>query len=81
MKNHLGFFGQMKMVEETPSHYQVRLVRMLATNVAKCARIDALKTCPSGQLGDRIREEMLERFEKIQEPGMNRLEKALPIPG
>jgi U4/U6 small nuclear ribonucleoprotein PRP31 len=79
-RNHMGFFGSMKMVKDAPNKHQIQLVRMLSTNVAKCARVDALRTCPSGNEGDKIREQLLERFEKIQEPGQSCLDKALPIP-
>lgn len=70
----------MDIVQKAPNKWQVQLVRMLSTNVAKCARVDALRTCPSGGEGDKIREQVLERFEKIQEAGQQRLDKALPIP-
>lgn len=39
---------------------------MLSTNVAKVARIDFLRTCPDGSAGLRIKELMLDRFEKVQ---------------
>lgn len=58
-RNHMGFFGGMKMVQDAPAKHQVQLVRMLSTNVAKCVRVDALRTCPSGAEGDRIREQLL----------------------
>lgn len=32
---------------------------MLASNVSKVARIDAMRTCPSGSAGDRIKEKMM----------------------
>mgnify|MGYP000853143822 CR=1 FL=1 len=54
-RNHMGFFGGMKMVQDAPAKHQVQLVRMLSTNVAKCARVDALRTCPNGNEGDHIR--------------------------
>jgi U4/U6 small nuclear ribonucleoprotein PRP31 len=47
-RNHMGFFGPMDIVRKAPNKWQVQLVRMLSTNVAKCARVDALRTCPSG---------------------------------
>jgi U4/U6 small nuclear ribonucleoprotein PRP31 len=38
---------------------------MLATNVAKAARIDSMKTCPKGNVGDDLRVKMMKRYEKI----------------
>lgn len=36
--------------------------------------------CPDGSLGERIKEEMLKRFMKIQEPAPAKKIKPLPIP-
>ena len=52
-RNHTGLFGQMDIVRDAPPDYQMQLVRMLASNTAKCARADQLK---SGKgLGNRLR--------------------------
>jgi RNA processing factor Prp31 len=57
----------MEVVRDAPKKYQMQLVRMLATNSAKCARADYLGS-NTGQ-GLKLRDEMYERFEKIQEEG------------
>lgn len=62
---HRGFFGSLDFVKKAPTEFQTRLVRMLSTNVAKCARVDFLRTCPSGTVGEKIKQEMLSRFDKI----------------
>ena len=54
----------MDVVKDAPKDYQMQLVRMLAANSAKCARADMLKS--SKGLGARLREDMYDRFEKIQ---------------
>jgi U4/U6 small nuclear ribonucleoprotein PRP31 len=64
-RNHTGVFGQMDIVRDAPQEYRMNLVRMFASNTAKCVRADLLKS-QSG-LGSRLREELYERFEKIQE--------------
>ena len=66
-RNHTGIFGQMEVVRDAPKKFQMKLVRMLATNTAKCARADLLGT--STDTGNLLREEMYERFEKVQEEG------------
>lgn len=53
---------------------------MLSTNVAKCTRIDFLRTCPNGSAGKRIKELMLQRFDKIQEAPEGKMDKPLPKP-
>lgn len=53
---------------------------MLSTKCALAARMDACKTQTSGSYGVKLREEIQERFDKIQAPGQQRLTKALPKP-
>jgi U4/U6 small nuclear ribonucleoprotein PRP31 len=43
-RNHTGIFGSMDLVKDAPQNYQMQLVRMLASNTAKCARADSLKS-------------------------------------
>ncbi|KRX06142.1 hypothetical protein PPERSA_00022 [Pseudocohnilembus persalinus] len=75
-----GYFGQMEYVQNAPPAFQTRLVRMLATNSAKCARIDYMRTCPDGSAGKRIKELMLQRYDQIQKPQEGKLDKPLPPP-
>lgn len=78
-RNHTGIFGQMDVVRDAPQTFKMQLVRMLASNTAKCSRADVLKSQKG--LGARLREEMYERFEKVQEEGgLFRIDKPLPIP-
>lgn len=69
----------MDIVKDAPRDYQMQLVRMLASNTAKCARADALKS--SKGLGARFRDEIMDRFDKVQEKGgLHRIDKPLEIP-
>ena len=52
-RNHTGVFGLMDNVKDAPKKFQMKLVRMLATNSAKCARADSLGT--SLNLGAKLR--------------------------
>lgn len=53
---------------------------MLSTNVAKCSKIDFLKTSKNGSAGCRIKELMMQRFFKIQEAPQAKSLKPIPIP-
>jgi U4/U6 small nuclear ribonucleoprotein PRP31 len=53
-RNHTGIFGQMDVVRDAPQTFKMQLVRMLASNTAKCSRADALKSQKG--LGARLRE-------------------------
>ncbi len=53
-RNHTGIFGQMDVVKDAPKKFQMQLVRMLASNTAKCVRADYLGSS-NGQ-GARLRD-------------------------
>ena len=53
---------------------------MLSTKVALAARVDSCKTQPGGQYGIKLKEEIQERFGKVQAPGQSKLTKILPKP-
>ncbi|CAK82027.1 unnamed protein product (macronuclear) [Paramecium tetraurelia] len=75
-----GYFGTLEIVQKASGKLQNQIVRMLATNVAKAARVDNMKTCPKGNVGEDLRIKMMKRYQKIQEPPPAKLEKPLPIP-
>ena len=79
-KQYHGYFGSLDIVQRAPEKFQTRLVKMLATNCAKAVRIDASELCPDGSLGKRIQDELLIRFDKIQEPHKAQEKKALKAP-
>jgi RNA processing factor Prp31 len=46
----------------------MQIIRMLATKTALAARIDACGTCADGKEGLKLRQGILERFDKIIAP-------------
>jgi len=78
---HRGFVAEHEIVVNAPKNFKMQAIRILSTNAAKAARIDACRTDPSGQKGKQIMEEkILKRFGKIQEPQQPRLRNPLPKP-
>lgn len=63
-----GFFSELDLVKKCPEDYKTRLVKMLANNCAKTAKIDQSGLAPDGSLGKRLFQELMDRFSKIQEP-------------
>ncbi|KAM3135730.1 hypothetical protein pb186bvf_012127 [Paramecium bursaria] len=76
----MGLFSSLDLVQGAPSKFQKNIVRMLSTNVALAARVDNLKTSPNGKIGEQLKEKMMNRFQKIQEPPPAKLNKPLPVP-
>jgi U4/U6 small nuclear ribonucleoprotein PRP31 len=75
-----GYFANLEIVEKAPEKFQTKLVKMLATNCAKAVRIDASRLCPNGDLGKRLLDALLARFDKIQEPHKAQEKKPLAAP-
>ena len=53
---------------------------MLATKTALTARIDACGTHPDGSQGEKLKQDIKERYAKISAPGQTKLAKILPKP-
>lgn len=45
----------MDLVKNAPSNFQIKLVRILSTNSALCARIDLSRSTPNGSKGDEFK--------------------------
>ena len=58
----------MDLVKNAPTNFQIKLVRILSTNSALCARIDLSRSTPNGSKGEELKKNLLKRFDKIQEP-------------
>ena len=68
------------MVTRAPQADQIKIVRMLATKTALTARIDACGTHPDGSQGEKLKQDIKERYAKISAPGQTKLAKILPKP-
>lgn len=53
---------------------------MLSSKTALTARIDFFKTYPSGDQGTKMREAIIDRYQKISAPGQSALTKILAKP-
>ena len=52
---------------------------MFANNSAKCIRIDQARMSLDGSIGKKLKEDMMKRYNKIQEPGPGKKNKPLII--
>jgi len=77
---HRGFVAECDLVKNAPSDFQIRVIRMLTTKCALAARVDAFRKSPNGEEGRKIKEKIMSRFHKIQEPPPAQTKKPLPIP-
>ena len=75
-----GVFRDLEIYQDAPAEYRTRLVRMLSNNVAKACRVDFQQLRMDGSLGQMLHEQMLTRFNKIQEPTLHQKPKGMRIP-
>jgi U4/U6 small nuclear ribonucleoprotein PRP31 len=55
-------------VRNSPRDIQRQALRVLAAKVALAARVDSCQEDTTGDLGRRVREEIVKKLEKLQEP-------------
>ena len=53
---------------------------MLASKTAIAARVDFFGTNPDGAQGEKLKQDIIERYAKISAPGQTKLAKILPKP-
>jgi RNA processing factor Prp31 len=65
---HRGHLQEVDLAVGAPPKFGMQIIRMLATKTALAARIDACGTCSNGFEGQKLRQGILERFDKIIAP-------------
>lgn len=79
-KLHAGFIDQCDLVQNTAPENQTRAQRLVAAKVVLAARIDALRSQPSGSQGASFRQEIMAKLEKLAEPAPLKAVKPIPPP-
>lgn len=77
---HQGFITGCQIMSQTPPSLRSRAARLLGAKCALLARVDAYGQDPTGQVGVRMRDEVVRKIEKWQEPPPAKQARPLPIP-
>ena len=77
---HAGFLSACALVQGTPPALRQRATRLVAGKAALLARVDAYGEDPSGSVGTTMREEMVKKIDKWQEPPPAKIARPLPVP-
>ncbi|XP_074270471.1 U4/U6 small nuclear ribonucleoprotein Prp31 homolog [Silene latifolia] len=77
---HIGYLEQTEIFQNTPPGLKMRACRLLAGKSTLAARVDYIRSEPTGKTGRSIREEICKKIEKWQEPPPARIPKPLPVP-
>ncbi|KAI7856277.1 hypothetical protein BDC45DRAFT_64265 [Circinella umbellata] len=80
MERHTGYIYGSDMVLAVPSDLRRKATKIIAAKCVLAARIDVMNTSPSGEAGQKMRVDIDQKIEKLQEPPPSKNTKALPVP-
>ncbi|KAI9245864.1 hypothetical protein BDA99DRAFT_527653 [Phascolomyces articulosus] len=80
MERHTGYIYSSELVYSVPADLRRKVIRIVAAKCALAARVDMSNTSPQGAVGQKLRDEIDQKIEKLQEPPPSKTTKALPIP-
>ena len=76
-----GFLFHSPIIQGIPNDLKKQAMRIVSGKLVLAARTDAVHSSPDGALGERFRQECLDRLDKLTEAPPNHGPKALPVPG
>ena len=75
-----GFLYHSPIIEEIPSDLKRQAMRIVSAKLVLAARVDRVHQSPDGSTGQQLRDQTIDRLEKLTEPPPNRGPRALPAP-
>ena len=78
--NHRGFIVNCPILQQTPEAYKTAAIRLVANKCTLLARVDAYGQDPLGITGSRMRDEIAQKIQKMQEPPPAKIIKPLKAP-
>ncbi|KAI9026156.1 hypothetical protein DFJ74DRAFT_663352 [Hyaloraphidium curvatum] len=79
-ERHRGFIYYSDLVLDVPAEFKMKTTRVLAAKCTLAARIDAVREAADGHQGQRLREEVEKKIEKMLEPPPGKSIKPLAAP-
>jgi U4/U6 small nuclear ribonucleoprotein PRP31 len=77
---HQGFLYHSPIIRGIPSDLKRQAMRIVSAKVVLAARMDSVHSSPSGECGEQLKQDCLDRLEKLTEPPPNKGPRALPAP-
>ncbi|CAK7210721.1 U4/U6-U5 snRNP complex subunit prp31 [Sporothrix curviconia] len=75
-----GYLYQSPIIRTIATDLKKQAMRIVSAKVVLAARVDRIHSSPDGSQGEELKEQCLERLEKLQEKPLNTGHKALPAP-
>ncbi|KAL2140098.1 hypothetical protein VTI28DRAFT_4246 [Corynascus sepedonium] len=77
---HQGFIFQSPVIRSIPSDLKKQAIKMFANKIVMCARTDCFHQFRDGSEGERLKDECLDRLDKLQQKPLSKGARALPAP-
>lgn len=75
-----GILLNCDIVQKSPPYLRKKAVKLVAAKLSLIVRIDSHKNFPNGDEGKKMRRDVEEKLEKLQEPPKAKTKKSLPVP-
>lgn len=75
-----GFIFQSPIIRGIPSDIKKQAIKMFANKIVMCARTDCFHQFRDGSEGERLKDECLDRLDKLQQKPLSKGARALPAP-
>lgn len=75
-----GFIFQSPIIRGIPSDLKKQAIKMFANKIVMCARTDCFHQFRDGSEGQRLKDECLDRLDKLQQKPLSKGARALPAP-
>ena len=75
-----GFLYHSSLIQDIPEDLKKRAMRIVSAKIVLAARVDRVHSSPNGTEGEKLRQDCLDRLDKLTEPPPNKGPKALPAP-
>lgn len=75
-----GYIYQSPIVRGVPTDLKKQAMKMFANKIVMCARTDCFHQFRDGSEGERLKDECLDRLDKLQQKPANKGARALPVP-
>ncbi|KAL1843153.1 hypothetical protein VTJ49DRAFT_2903 [Mycothermus thermophilus] len=77
---HQGFIYQSPVIRSIPTDLKKQAIKMFANKIVMCARTDCFHQFRDGSEGERLKDECLDRLDKLQQKPLSKSARALPAP-
>lgn len=77
---HQGFLYHSPIIQEIPNDLKKQAMRIVSAKIVLAARVDRMHMSPDGKIGEDLKQQCLDRLDKLTEPPPNKGPKALPVP-